>query len=94
MADPAGADAGGGGGTRVRVARRGSHWRVEVERETDGDDDDVVDPAERRDFRDLGSAERHAAALADARRPCELLVSGPRGELLHRRVYAPQARTS
>ncbi len=44
-------------------------------------------PAARRGFRDLGSAERHAAALAEARRPCEVLVSGPGGELIHRRVY-------
>lgn len=71
------------GWTRVRVVRSGSRWRVEVER----DDDDAAAPAARRGFRDLGSAERHAAALAAARRPCEVLVSGPRGELLQRRVY-------
>lgn len=60
----------------IRVVRRGA-WRVEV----DGED-------LRRELRDAGAAETLALALARARRPSQVLVTGPRGELLARRVYA------
>lgn len=76
----------------MRVVRRGASWRVEVERDDEDDrGGEVVDEAAPpRDFRDLGAAERHADALARALRPCELLVTGPRGELLLRRVFAAE----
>ena len=66
----------------IRVLRRGAAWRVEV----DGEE-------LRREFRELGPAESRAMAEARVRRPSQVIVTGPRGELLARRVYAALQET-
>jgi hypothetical protein len=68
--------------TIIRVARRGATWRVEVDGEEQG-----------REFREEGVAEAWARDVARARRPGQVLVTGPRGALVARGVYAAPQET-